>query len=384
MNNGVVIHLDNDRKQVLEPSKALFDQLGINLDYIICDTQEAFLKDIENHKHNVKALIFDLLSQKPDSDEINKKDALFLKTVQSSFANYSIPIFIYSGYLEAVEDEFINYGTVYKVDKDQGIDGIFGKIKLLLDSGFIDLFCPGGILETEVKEQLHSSFVNQFTQNAQIEEVLSSISGAVQEPEKLVGRVQKVFKRIAIKSLSSDLLAPVADGEDKVHPIEHFYKRQSKLEIWTGDIWKDKKSDLHVIVLTPRCDFATGKAESIIFININDLPKSISLKGDAAEIEKRMRDYLTDNLQGKSTRYIPSTTFFSKGGMASMNEHFTMAKKQFLEKFSYVVTLSDDLTNEIIGKFAYYFLRTGITNIDEKEFEAIVKSLNTVEENAPK
>ena len=36
MSKGVVIHLDNDVKDILEPAKNLFDQMALDLDYIIC------------------------------------------------------------------------------------------------------------------------------------------------------------------------------------------------------------------------------------------------------------------------------------------------------------------------------------------------------------
>ncbi|MDH5380291.1 MAG: hypothetical protein OEW75_05550 [Cyclobacteriaceae bacterium] len=385
MANGVVIHLDNDSKGILEPSKNFFVQLGLDLDYISCQTKEEFNQAVNNNKIDIKALIFDLLSKEPSKEELHQEDAEFFEVIRTSFAKYNIPIFIYSGYLQALDNEFEGYGTVFKTDKQYGIKPVFDKLKLLLESGFIDVFCPGGVLETEIKDELHNSFIRQFTRNDQIEEVIKSISEGIKEdPKQLSDRVKKIFKRITIKTLASDLLAPIADSEDKVHPIEHFYKRQSKLDIWTGDIWKEKVADNYILVLTPRCDFATGKAETIIYININELPKPISLNGNPADIEKRMRDYLTDNLQGKSTRYIPSNTFFPSGGMATMNEHSTVQIDDFKNNFEYVITLSDDLTNEIIGKFAYYFLRTGITNINEYEFEAIIRDLNSQGNNAKK
>lgn len=39
MSKGVVIHLDNDVKDILEPAKNLFDQMALDLDYIICSSK---------------------------------------------------------------------------------------------------------------------------------------------------------------------------------------------------------------------------------------------------------------------------------------------------------------------------------------------------------
>ncbi len=76
---GVIIHLDNDLKGILQPSKDLFDQIGVEIDYIICSTKEEFENSILEHKDFVKALIFDLLSEEPTDGELNQKMPNFLK-----------------------------------------------------------------------------------------------------------------------------------------------------------------------------------------------------------------------------------------------------------------------------------------------------------------
>lgn len=381
MDKGVILHLENQKK-LLEQYDSLYQQLGLELDYIGCSTSEEFNSKLAEHECNIKAIIFDLMGEAAAKEEFAGAPE-FLKVIDEKFIKYNLPIFIYSGHLESIGDKYDRNGTVFKVSKDESIENIFAKIKFLLNSGFIDVFCPGGILEKEIKEELNKSFTLQFSQNGQIEEVLNSISSSV-NAENQKERVKKVFKRIAIRALASDLLAPIADSEDKVHPIEHFYKRQSKLPIWTGDIWKEKESNNAVFVLTPRCDLATGKSKNIMLAAVEKLPKPIDLKGKPEEVEKRMRNYLTDNLPGKSTRYIPSTVFFSEGGMVNLASHFTIDSKVFTEKFDYIITISDDLTNEIIGKFAYYFLRTGITNINEQEFEAIIKAVKAETDDGDK
>ncbi|WP_407846546.1 hypothetical protein [Chryseobacterium sp. KCF3-3] len=380
MGNGIILHLEND-KTLIERYNNLYQQLDMEFEYIGCSTTEEFNSVINDQERNIKAIIFDLIGSKATKEELAGNPE-FLTVINEKFVKYNLPIFIYSGHLESIDDKYTRNGTVFKVSKDDSIQDIFDKIKFLSNSGFIDVFCPGGVLESEIKAELNKSFTNQFSQNNQIEEVLKSIMVS-EKPENQKERVKKVFKRIAIKTLSSDLLAPVADSEDKVHPIEHFYKRQSKLPVWTGDIWKQKNGEETFLILTPRCDFATRKAANVMVAKIHK-PKPIKLNGKPEEVEKRLRDYLTDNLQGKSTRYIPSNIFFSDGGMIDLADHHTIDLKSFTDNFDYIITLSDDLTNEIIGKFAYYFLRTGITNINEQEFEAIIKAVNSENKDVEK
>lgn len=346
----------------------------MEFEYIGCSTTEEFNSVINDQERNIKAIIFDLIGSKATKEELAGNPE-FLTVINEKFVKYNLPIFIYSGHLESIDDKYTRNGTVFKVSKDDSIQDIFDKIKFLSNSGFIDVFCPGGVLESEIKAELNKSFTNQFSQNNQIEEVLKSIMVS-EKPENQKERVKKVFKRIAIKTLSSDLLAPVADSEDKVHPIEHFYKRQSKLPVWTGDIWSEKDKDFTALVLTPRCDFATKSVTNIIFCEIEKIKLDPSLKN--------LTNHLRDNLLGKAKRYIPDNIFFPGGGMANLAKYHTISIDQFIDQYSYNVTLSDDLTNEIIGKFAYYFLRTGITNINEQEFEAIIKAVNSENKDVEK
>lgn len=382
MSKGVVIHLDNDIKGILEPAKSLFDQMDFDLDYIICNSKEEFKTKISENNLKIKSIIFDLLSQEPRTEEIVQYDPEFLEEIESSFMNFNVPVFIYSGYLNAVDGKFTNNGTVYKFDKAKNdIETIFNKIKFFSESGFIDVFSPNGIIETEINKELNTSFTKQFSKNTEIESIINSILDSVDgDQEKKKDRVKTVFKRIAIKSLSSDLLAPVADDEDKVHPIEHFYKRQSNLKFWTGDIWKHKKDSINVIILTPRCDVSKKNLVNLMFCSIKGLPKPIKTTGNKEEVKKNLNNYLTDNLQGKSQRYIPQNIFFPEGGLLELKDHNTLKKEQFFTEYEYIITLSDDFTNEIIGKFAYYFLRTGITTINDDEFKSTIESLNIVDD----
>lgn len=373
MDNGIILHLENDN-DLLEGYSNLYQQLGMKFEYITCTTTEKFNSAIIEHEKDIKAIIFDLIGNKASQEELDGNPE-FLTVINEKFVKYNLPIFIYSGHLPSIGNTYDQNGTVFKFSKDKSIQVVFDKIKFLSDSGFIDVFCPDGVLESEIKTELNKSFTNQFSQNTQIEEVLKSIMSS-EKPEDQKERVKKVFKRIAIKTLSSDLLAPVADSEDKVHPIEHFYKRQSKLPVWTGDIWTEKGTDFTVLVLTPRCDFATKSVTNIIFCEIEKIKLDPS--------PKNLTNHLRDNLLGKAKRYIPDNVFFQGGGMVNLAKYHTLNIDQFIEQYSYGVTLSDDLTNEIIGKFAYYFLRTGITNINEQEFEAIIKAVNSENKDGEK
>ena len=191
MSRGVIIHLDNDKEGVLNPSKHLFEQTGLDLEYIICETKAIFEEEVKENNDNIKVLIFDLLSSNPSADELHQHDAEFIDNVHYSFSRLNIPIFVYSGYLQALEGKYESDGTVFKIDKEKGFGEILTKITKFQNSGFLDVFSPNGELNKLLLNDLHLSFTKQFNSNNQIEEIIDSIS--VPEGDDPVNAHKKFF-----------------------------------------------------------------------------------------------------------------------------------------------------------------------------------------------
>lgn len=369
-NKGIIIHLDNDYKGILEPSKNLFDQYGLELDYITCESKEAFEKVIKENQFNVKALIFDLLSSEPDSLELNEKDAEFMENIDNSFSKFNIPIFVYSGFLQALNGKYERQGTLFKIDKaENDIKVIFDKIVKFFNSGFIDVFSPNGKLNELLYKDLHLSFTKQFTNNSQIEGIIDSISGV--QGAEAVERVQRVFQRIAIRSLMSSLLAPELDEKtsqikpDFLNPVEHYLQRISPFEFWTGDIFKKKDNTECYIIITPRCDFASKNLDNFLVCDliIGDFPN----KTTSNEAKEKISKALNDNpLYSGYSRFIPPCSLF-EGGKIELSKYKMISKEELSTDFNRVISLSDELTNEILGKFGAYFFRSGINPFNKDE-----------------
>jgi hypothetical protein len=378
MTNGVVIHLDNDLKTILEPSKNLFDQNDLDLDYLICETKESFAELIKENKTKIKALIFDLLSSEPTSSEIHESDAEFIESINNSYSNYNIPIFVYSGYLQALDGKYENSGTFFKVDKGDGIEKIFSKISKFYKSGFIDVFSPNGLLNQSLYKDLNLSFTKQFNDNKQIESVIDSIKDS--KGELSVERVQKVFQRIAIRSLMSSLTAPEFDKEtgnispDFFNPVEHYLQRISPFEFWTGDIFLKKDGSVCYIIITPRCDFASKSLESLLVCDlvIGAFPDKLNSEG-----KEKINKALNDNIAGYA-RFIPPCPLF-KGGKIELSKYSMISKNELIQNFDRVISLSEELTNEILGKFGAYFFRSGINPWDKSE---VILSIQSSLENS--
>lgn len=369
MSKGIIIHLDNDLEGILKPSKNLFDQYGLNLDYITCESKEDFEKVIKENQSNIKALIFDLLSSEPDSAELNDSDAEFMENIDNSFSKFNIPIFVYSGFLQALNGKYENQGTLFKIDKAENeIKVIFDKIGKFFNSGFLDVFSPNGKLNELLYNDLHLSFTKQFTNNSQIEGIIDSINGV--EGAEAIERVQRVFQRIALRSLMSNLLAPELDQEtnlikpDFLNPVEHYLQRISPFKFWTGDIFQKKDQTECYIIITPRCDFASKNLESFLVCEliVGEFPNKVNADG-----KDKIGKALNDNpLFSGYSRFIPPCALFN-GGKIELSKYKMINRDELSQNFERIISLSDELTNEILGKFGAYFFRSGINPFNKDE-----------------
>ena len=372
MSKGIIIHLDND-SGLLKTSTKLFQQkteISADFEYITCTTEEEFKKAIELNNRMLKCLIFDLVGHDAGKKELQEGDAEFLKYVDESFAAYNTPIFIYSGYLDVITEKFKNCGTVFKVDKDEehALNKIFSKIKLFHESGFLDVFCPGGDLEEQIRLDLNKAFAEQF-KSGEIESIIESFTGGDQSHRK--ERCSEIFKRISVRALMSKLLSPVVANASEVNAIEHYYRQISEVEFWTGDIIKKKEAEEYKIILTPRCDCREAS---------NFLACSIELEFPGDNKKDKIKKALTDNINDKKFRYLPPTPIF-KGGKVDYSLYSTISRDDLHSVYDVWITLSDELTNAVLAKFGSYFLRTGISTTDIPALEAYLDSLNETSTN---
>jgi hypothetical protein len=366
MSNGIVVHLDNDREKVLNPSKNYFDQLNLDLEYICCSNVGEFKEVVQNKYDLVKALIFDLIGEKDTDKELRDHQSEFGKEIEEQFKNLRVPIFIYSGFLPKY-DKFKYNGTVFKIDKDKGIEPVAKKIKLFLDSGFLDVFCANGVIERFLMNDLHESFITQFQTDSDIENIINSLHEAkVDVPQ----RTKEIFSRIAVRSLMSSLMIQKeveADmfNESLISAVEHYIRRtnMNNIPVWTGDIFASKTTGDMVFILTPRCDVATKGKEDLLVCVISKTEDWTS---------GNVSDFVNDNIKFKKFRYLPKTPIFN-GGKVDLSQQLIINKSSLKKDFVYVISLSEDLANEIIGKYCAYMLRTSVPSVDKKEIAAFLK-----------
>ncbi|TSJ47716.1 hypothetical protein [Fluviicola chungangensis] len=368
MNRGTIIHIDSDQK-ILDDSKRLFEQVISDINYITIDNQTSFKSEIEQaiNDGSLKAVIFDLVGKTAGAQELVEGDAEFLNEIEVAFQSYNIPIFIFSASIHLIEDRFNNSGTIYKIDKAEDFkEKVIDPFEMLLSSGFIDVFCPKGILETELHKDLNLAFTKQFFTGEQIRQLISGINSTGTN----IDRVQKVFKRIAIRSLLSTLLEPETDENGKIkpeflNPIEHYIQRINSFEFWTGDILEKKDKSELLLILTPRCNVASKSLDELLVCKIlpNEFPKEIANRTEKDKIGYALTD--KPEIAGYD-RYLPPSALFG-GGKVILSAYKMVPKTSLTADYERIISLSDELTNEILGKFGSYFFRTGINPWSKEE-----------------
>ncbi len=362
MNKAIIIHLDNEKEKVLDTAKHYFDQLSLPIEYVCCSNVEQFNDAIKAGKNYLKAIVFDLLEKDEEISDHTKSS--FNTAINNTFKNFNVPVFIYSGYLSNYNDFEYN-GTVIKIDKGNkdGFKAVADKISLLHSSGFLEIFCPNGLVETQLHIELHKAFTQQFKTSNDIPNIIELIKKTA-SPEEYINRVKRVFTRIAVRSLMTELLSPEVDDhgdikEEYVGITEHYVQRINKVQIWTGDIFKNKDTEERIFILMPRCNAVRCDDYLVCSFILGAEPQG--MKTDKVE------GLLTgDPAVSGYDRYLPVSPIY-KGGKIALSKFSMKSKSEILDAYQREISLSDELTNEVLGKFASYFFRTGITPFQIKE-----------------
>lgn len=324
-----------------------------------------------------RVIIFDLAQNKSEEDTHIFK---IKNTIADNFDKYRIPLFIHSAFTDYFTD-FDGKGTVFKIEKSgSSIKTICEKIKLFHESNFLEIFRFGGILESNYLEQLHNAFTQQFKNN-EIEKIITSIKET--SGDKYQERTAEVFRRIAVRSLFHNLTAVRKDKEGNLNEIslnyvEHYYRRCSTYDVWTGDIFRKKEAEETILVMTPRCDINKPRCKQILACKIVPLA-NLEINLEKNEIFQRA---INDNLNLTSGSYrILSASPLFKGGKIEYISPITINRQSLIADYELVVSLSDELINDIVRKFSAYILRSGVSETEMEEAKKYMEIIKQGEDD---
>lgn len=375
LNQKDLVVLLEDEEPIRKGFSNMFTDLELDIELHCCKTPDEYSTFIQNgeNKTRLRALIMDL-SNTPEENNANDEDVKTFAAAKFILEEYNgnrIPIFVHSSKLQHFDD-LDDKGTVWKIEKGQdSIENVCRKIKLMLDTDFLNIFRLGGRLESKIMEEVHKAFVNQFEKD-EIEEITNSIVSVGEE--NISERVTEVFERIAIRSVYENWVsAKEVEGkltEKKFNAFEHYYRRTSDYQIWTGDVFQSTENKEMAIVLTPRCNVGHDNYDELLLCRVIELGgQKLEEITHPKKGEERLRKNITDDvtITGERYRFLPRTPQF-EGGVVDYKTMFTMKKEDFVNRFdNRLISLSDELTNDVVRKLTAYLSRGGISETEFSE-----------------
>lgn len=368
---NTVLLLEDDKK-IIEAFQAYFNEKELDAQLLVSNNLPDYVDVFEKNKDSIKCLVMDLNNEDSDSE---KSIVRTIDQIKAHFDYNRIPIFVHSGNLSHFT-ELDEKGTIIKKEKNRNsIAEIIDSIELMLDCGFLNIFCVNGSLDQKIMSEIHSAFINQFKHN-EIVDIIKSIKNSKSTGSDSTERTIEVFERIALRSIYQNLINNI--GFEKVltvNSVEHYYRRTNteKYPFYTGDILQENENKVF-FVATPRCNISNKNFDHILLCEINAItPDQInsfkSLKVDnktTGETKgmKQLRTSITDDVTnafvGERFRFLPPSPQF-KGGFVDFKKSITVNKEQ-LENYTLLISLVDDLTNDVVRKLAGYLLRGGISD----------------------
>jgi len=366
MTERFILIFDDDNG-IIKNFETVISQMDLNLIVKGYSDSEKFAKVISNPDiiEKTRVIIFDLARNEGEEST----HAFEIKsTIVNIFYKYRIPLFIHSAYTDYFTD-LEGKGTVFKIEKGgTAIKTICEKIKLFHESNFLEIFCSDGILEQNYLEQLHKAFTEQFKNN-EIEEIITSMKKIV--GDKYQERIIEVFH---------NLTAARKDKEGKLNEIplnyvEHYYRRCSDYDVWTGDIFRKKGGEETVLVMTPRCNFNKSTCEQILACKIVPLEINLTKK-------EKFKQAINDNaeLTSGSFRILTKSPLFN-GGKIEYISPITINRQSLIEDYELVVSLSDELINDVVRKFSAYILRSGVSETEMEEAKKYMEIIKQGEDD---
>lgn len=368
---NIVLLLEDDKK-IIDPFVSYFTEKKLDAELIVSKNLATYIQNFEENRDNVKCLVMDLNNQDGDSDTSISET---ITQIRKHYENNRIPIFVHSGNLTHFT-ELDEKGTVIKKEKNRkSIEEIIDSIELMLNCGFLNIFSINGTLDQKIMTEIHSAFINQFRHN-EIEEIIKSIQNGQSGETDIPGRTKEVFERIAIRSIYQNLINN--DLEEKsviVNTIEHYYRRTNtaKHYFYTGDIFEDQNQKMY-FVATPRCNISNKNFDQILLCEIDEISPDQNNSFQSAKIEnkttgetkgaKQIRTSITDDVTnsfvGERFRFLPPSPQF-RGGFVDLKKVKTVTEEELMS-YKLVISLVDDLTNDVVRKLASYLLRGGISD----------------------
>lgn len=362
----------DDDEEILEMLKETFEAEGFLGDSTIsCVTVKNFKEAlilVENSSFDL--LILDL---QDDTEDDARSENFGGERVLSSLKQHQFtPVVFHTGYAEKIknlESRFV------KVVRKGAPEELSAAIKYSFDTKLPSLI-------RHIKEQQRKYLWEHIE------------SGGV-SPEDLneEGEVAYLLARRLASSMSSTSIRkffnPQHDpGSEKIHPVEYYIYPPLSSGVCLGDVFFDKASQEHYLVINPECDFAQSKIDNVLLVRctpLQDIPEIssirelISANSDVSKSKKgELKNLLGDNrklsgMQPERYKFLPGTSFIPH--LVADFQFLSQAQLSDLsiaDKYVRVATIDTPFAEAIQARFSRYYGRFGVPDIDSDKLTTIL------------
>jgi len=332
---------------------------SVKINYTISKTKDEAI-EILNNLHNFDAAIVDL-----DLLGLHGNDKSGNEVIRIIKNNLRFPVFVISGTPHNLDIDLRNESSLFKI-KSRGEEGDYiDEIVSIYNTGITKILKRKGTID----EYLNTIFWNHLS---------NSMGIWIEDDSRSPEEKQKTLLRYTLLHIQEYLeLSEDSDFED-YHPAEIYITPPVKPNIFTGDVIKEKKTEINYIVLTPSCDLAhEGKTEIVLLVQIQNKNegeinrlKTIIINpeesnGNKKSAEKELKR-LINNSQSSKFHFLPDYENI-EAGLINFQQLKSVPKKSILEDYDRIASVNSTFTKDIVARFSYYYSRQGSPDFNENE-----------------
>ena len=261
--------------------------------------------------------------------------------------------------------------------RDRPFPEVLDRLSTVFRSGVVEILGPHGIIE----EALHAIFWTHLAKTL-------SFWNTQEEPN--ANRKNRLV-RFILSLLLTKLETNEEGALDDSYPDEMYVIPPFRDPWQTGDIVKRNESEDYSVILTPACDLAQGKAESIQIVQVEGfqmgfwadkitaykkLEKKLAEQDSDETKEKQAKVFndllrLASNSLGLKYHFLPQCQSFP-GGLLNFQKVSSVRVKEFAKAHTKMGTITTSFLKDLVARFSNYYARQGQPDF---ESERLVKDL---------
>ena len=268
-----------------------------------------------------------------------------------------VPIFIVSGNLNLLEDQYEDSPILRKYQRDEiDFNNILEEISDLYKTGYTRALGSQSMID----QMLSKVFWNHMS---------SVISNWNNQSDDI--QMQRML-RFAVTRVNEMLTVKTGDMHDEYDTLEFYIKPSIKDRPFTGDIINYEEENY--VVITAACDMEQENSDFVVlcgidFQQINDLKDKI--KNNSNSAEKTLSSFVNN---GKSRYHLLPPCDLFLGGLIDFQRIQSVNINDFKEKAAVIASINPVFHKDIQARFSHYYGRQGQPQLSKNNIIEWIKS----------